>query len=104
MSKSSYSGIVFLSWRYAILQMFQMFLFFGEGDSCLCFLVATILKWSPFLLASLMRCEKADDCILPLTSITKKAPAQMQVFFLVSGCMFSNHYEWLASGTVLDVG
>lgn len=42
MSKSSYSGIVFLSWRCAILQMFQMFLYFSEGDSCLCFLVATI--------------------------------------------------------------
>ena len=46
------------------MQMFQMFLYFGKGDSCLCFLVATICDWSPFLLASLMRCEKADDCKL----------------------------------------
>ena len=37
---------------------------FGKGDSCLCFLVATICDWSPFLLASLMRCENADDCKL----------------------------------------
>ena len=48
MSKSFYSGIVFFSWRCAILQMFQMILYFGEGDSCLCFLVATIWEWSLF--------------------------------------------------------
>ena len=82
------------------------------------------LRMVAFSFASLMRCEKADDCKLLKVAYghsdvlclcdrlrrsgfahlyNEKTPARMQVFFLVSDRLFSDHCEWSASGSTLDV-
>lgn len=100
------------------MRMFAFFFLVFNGG------VLLYCRCSLYFLASLMRCEKADDCkLLKLAHgqsdvlclcdrlrrsgfahlYNEKSTCLMQVFFLVSDRLFSDHCEWSACGSTLDV-